>query len=161
MGVAVTARRLAMVKHPCPTLCRGGDRKQRDGSGRASTRQVSTGAGRPQTYQVVPGLCFQPVQTTVQFSSVQFSTVRGKRSRVLSVSISLKSCSLLLRVRDRLRTFGHQRLAQRWGPRVLARPPGAPALHNLKRCEFFFFFQTIIPRTRVRCCENVGNRSIN
>lgn len=61
-----TASRCEMVKHPYPRDCRGGDRKQRVGSGRASTRQVSTGAGRTQTYQVVPGLCSPSTTRTLQ-----------------------------------------------------------------------------------------------
>lgn len=56
--VAATAPRCSHGQTPLSNvLCRGGDRKQRDGSGRASTRQVSSGAGRTQTHQVVPGLC--------------------------------------------------------------------------------------------------------
>lgn len=43
---------------PLSNVCRGGDRrKQRNRSGCVITRQVSSGVGRTQTHQVVPGLC--------------------------------------------------------------------------------------------------------
>lgn len=71
-----------------PWLCRGrAGRDQRDGPRRACTRQVSTGAGRPQTYQVVPGLCF-PIKTKQKISKIWMKQVKAN----LSVSRS-KLCT--------------------------------------------------------------------